>query len=121
MTTPRMRTDLRPLCPAHNTQMVPAHSWLEVDTDVFPKSCYACEEPDCLYCYDIVHGYFTVREGECIEHDMKYRQRCTHDGLTMYLADFEAQGSKRTWRCGQMGCKGSRITEGLPQASTAAP
>jgi hypothetical protein len=52
-----MRNDLRPLCPGHNSQMVSAHFWLQLDSDTYPKFCYACEQPGCSCCYDIVQGY----------------------------------------------------------------
>jgi hypothetical protein len=118
MTFVRMRNDLRPLCPVHHSQMVSASFWLKVDTDVFPKLCYSCTETDCLYCYDVIQGYFTTREGEHIQRDMKYWQKCPKDGLPMYMNGFEPQGSARQWRCGQIGCEGSSVTQEPLQAAT---
>jgi hypothetical protein len=114
-----MRNDLLPMCPAHHVPLVPCVLWLKLDVNVSPKPCYACATPGCHYHWDVVQGYFTTQEGERIERDMKHWQKCPHDGLPMYLADFEAQKSKRTWKCGQLGCTGSRATEGPLQASAA--
>jgi hypothetical protein len=114
-----MRNDLQPMCPAHHVPMVPWMLWLKLDVNVSPKPCYACATTGCWYHWDSVQGYFTTREGEHIERDMNYWQKCQHDGLPMYVADFESQKSKRTWKCGQLGCTGSRVTEG-PSKATAA-
>jgi hypothetical protein len=112
-----MRNDLRPLCPAHNSQMVSAHFWLQMDSDTYPKFCYACEQPGCFYCYDIVQGYFTIRQGEHIQRDERFREKCPKEGLPMFVETFDPQGSKRTWRCGLMGCIGSRATNEPLKAS----
>lgn len=108
-----MRTYLQPLCPKHHRRMVFAELWLKIElSDLYPKPCYACEEPGCLYHYDIIHGYFTTREGEHIERDMSLWQKCPHEGLPMYMSAFDPQKSKRVWSCAQVDCIGGRTTEG---------
>ncbi len=114
-----MRTDLQPVCPVHDVPMVPCQLWLKFDVDVSPKPCYACATPGCGYHYDVVQGYFTARAGESIERDMNYWQKCPREGLPMYIAEFESQGNKRTWRCGQVDCDGSRVNERPLKASAA--
>ncbi len=58
----QMRADPRPLRLRHHAPMVFAELWMKVDTDVFPKPCYACLEPGCVSHHDIISGYFdTVR------------------------------------------------------------
>jgi hypothetical protein len=108
-----MRTDIRPLCPIHPAVvMVRVELWLKVDIDEFAKPAYACPESGCLYHYDIVSGYFTTRVGGGLSRDMAFWQRCSNDGLPMFVAGFEPQKSKRNWKCAQLTCDGSRITEG---------
>jgi hypothetical protein len=114
-----MRSDLQPLCPVHHVPMAHCELWLKVDVDEFPKPCYACATPGCACHYDVVSGYYTTSVGEHIERDMNYWQKCQHDGLPMYIAEFEPLKNKRTWKCGQIGCAGGRVTEG-PLKATAA-
>jgi hypothetical protein len=114
-----MRSDLQPLCPVHRVPMAHCELWLKVDVDAFPKPCYACATPGCAYHYDVVSGYYTTNVGEHIERDMNFWQKCPHDGLPMHIAEFEPSNNKRTWKCGQIGCAGSRVTEGPLKASAA--
>lgn len=100
--------------------MVLAKIPLTVVTDSYLKQCYACDKPGCPYRYDFPNGYFTIRGGEHIERDMRYWRGCPKDALPMYIADFEPQGSKRTWRCARISCTGNCVTEGQLQVKTAA-
>ncbi len=111
MTFVQMRTDLLPLCQVHPAPMVSVVVWLKVASDVFPKPCYACAEAGCRYHYDIVHGYFKISEGESIERDMNYWNKCSREGLPMFIESFQTERDRRTWRCGQLGCAGRGITE----------
>lgn len=120
MTMVTMRLDLQPQCVQHHEPMVPCLLWQKFDEHVSPIHCYVCPHADCSYHWDIASGYFTTREGEHIQRDMKYWQKCMRHGLPMYLAEFNPQGSKRTWKCGQLGCMYARITEG-PLTAAAAP
>jgi hypothetical protein len=92
--------------------MVFAQLWMRVETDTFPIPVYACQEPGCTAHYNIIHGYFDIEQGKGIERDMKAWVKCTVEGLPMYVAQFEPQKSKRVWQCSQVGCTGSRVTEG---------
>ena len=119
MTFVTMRSDLQPMCPVHHVPIVSAHFWVKLDPDIFPRPCYACETPGCAYRYDVVSGYYTTSVGERIERDMNFWQKCTHDGLPMYVAEFEPPKSRCTWKCGQIGCAGSRVTEETLRAAAA--
>ena len=112
MTAPTMRTDLQPLCPDHLLPML--------HCDLLLKPCYACGKPGCIYHYDALQGYFTFRSGERIKRDMRNWQQCPNDGGAMYIATVEVETSKRTWRCGQLHCVGSLLTEGDLKSNSAA-
>lgn len=41
-----------PVCPTHKTEMAAATLWVQVDSKPFPKPCFVCTQPNCLYVYD---------------------------------------------------------------------
>jgi hypothetical protein len=113
MTAPTMRRDLQPLCPEHLLPMLHCDVLLKWDVDMSIKRCYECGTSGCTYHYDVLEGYFTAGVGERIERDMRYWQECPKDGCAMYISTVEVETDKRTWKCGQVECAGSRVTEGL--------
>jgi hypothetical protein len=120
MAAPTMRSDFQPLCPDHQLPMLHCNLLLKWAVDRTTKPCYACATPGCTYHYDVIHGYFTASAGERIDRDMQYWQRCPNDGRAMYIATIEAPNSKRTWKCGQLGCAGTCVTEGSVKSRSAA-
>jgi hypothetical protein len=87
----------------------------------FLHMCYACAVSGCHYHYDVVRGYFLTSDGERCESDDNYREICPNHLTRLYIAAFDPQKSQQTWKCGQLECAESRITEGPHQASTSAP
>lgn len=107
----RTRMDLKPLCDVHLTEgMVLVELILAVGPDVFPKTAFACSELGCDRHYD-ARGYFSVSKGQGIVRGPD-EIKCPHDGLAMYISRFELQGSVRHWQCSQLGCNGSKVTNG---------
>jgi hypothetical protein len=106
-----MRSDLQPICPTHHAVMVPCQLVQDFDGRISYKPCYVCTTPGCGYHWDVLQGYFSAHEGSSIKRDLVHLQKCNHDGSLMFIADFEPQKSKRTWKCGQIGCAGGRVTE----------
>lgn len=91
--TPR---DLHVLCYQHHKEMLP-----KARVEDGKPPLYACREAGCLVCYDAAAGYFLDTEDRNIlEHELRPRVRCSHDGRLMYLAEVRPeQRSFRLWRC----------------------
>jgi hypothetical protein len=94
---------------------------VELDAQRFLQDSYCCETLGCHYHYDVTLGYFLTSQGERKVSDENYRVLCPKQMTKMYIAEFETQIGKRTWKCGQIGCTERRITEGPLQANSAAP
>lgn len=88
--------DLHVLCYQHHKEMVPK---LRAETSEQPL--YACQEADCLVCYDATVGYFLdTGDLKILEQEIRPRIRCSRDGRFMYLGEVRPeQRSFRLWRC----------------------
>jgi hypothetical protein len=111
MSPVRMRRNIQPLCDKHNQMMTPVYLIWGTGNDTFSIPAFACEVRGCMRHFTITQGYHTISKGR-VEKASKLFVLCSWDGLPMYLDEFEAQGSKRTWRCAQFGCKGEKTTNG---------
>lgn len=109
-----MRTDFRPLCDKHYRPMTPVQLIGQIGTEAYSILAFACSERGCARHYNIIHGYFTISSGQ-IEPKTKTIIGCQNDESPMYLAEFEPQGSVRTWSCAQFGCGGGKTTRGPVQ------
>ena len=73
---------------------------------------FACDVEDCGWHYDIINGYHRWPGGK-IERSEK-QAICPKDGLPMFVAHHEPQGSIRRYQCSQIGCVGSKEIRGEP-------
>lgn len=111
MSLVRMRSDIKPVCDKHHEPMSLVFLVWEVGGDVSTKNVFACSRLGCQRHYDIIHGYYTIAEGQ-IERETKTHNPCSKDELPMYLYDYEPQGSVGKWKCAQFGCGVATETRG---------
>jgi hypothetical protein len=105
--SPQMRKDLAPICPRDGERMslgtVKNRSPLG---DLNTILLYAC---NCGLCYNMEHGYFEAPIGDHIRPDEDVRVRCRHDGLRMFLSEWNAASPIRVWGCSALGCEGEAL------------
>ena len=66
---------------------------------------FVCEKDNCLRCYDITRGYYTIGRTHAGD---RLRVPCPDHKIAMYIADFQGEEGKWLFRCPKPGCRKSR-------------
>ena len=120
---PEMRGDIHPLCQRHLTPMMLSEVRFRFFRDDYPIAVFQCPQSQCSSCYEMHRGYFDAFPDERpMVPDEVTRSKCPHHvefRALMYIADFDEETGRRTWRCSVEQCN-VEVTEELPLGHTAA-
>lgn len=96
--TPRMRRDIKPLCPLHHMEMVLAD---------LEKEKYSCIEKDCTVSWRAVYEYqrFVEDSSFPIENQDPDLVSCRRVGHGhMFVSRFDQERNAETWQCSIENC-----------------
>ena len=94
-TAPRMRRDIKPLCPTHHAEMA------LVDVE---EEKYSCAAEGCTVSWRAVREYQRFA-GDAIEEQEPEPVSCPRVGHgRMFISRFDSDGNIETWRCSIENC-----------------
>ena len=106
------RSNIRTLCTRHFKEMTRVLIYWGVPglPDQNSTVAFRCEVEGCGLLYDGINGYHERPEGRIKRSES--RVHCEKDGLPMYVAAHDPQGSVQRYPCAQFNCSGSKTVRG---------
>ena len=106
MSAVEMSSEATPLCMHCGSVMAPVMVRAYLPGQRFSlTTAFACEDPGCGCLYNVIHGYFEVRDGRISPIAGGIRVPCPVDESPMCIA--ETLGPTRRYKCCRRGCGGS--------------